>query len=200
MPRLCEPCRFHSSDDSVSDCPQCGGPVKFTLLPPPNAGQTTATATATAAPPAPPRSTSSGRVGLSDLFRGKLLYISVGVIAAVFVAVLALWLLRGDSFEQKVAKVKVGMSMPEAMRIMGDDNKPKKKAKVNFTVGPNGVQETPDRFSDFDEPIDVWGEGSVEYVDGFDAVVIEYRNGVVTGVTPKKREGGMRKKTTVYYN
>lgn len=198
MPGLCEPCRFHSSDDCLSACPQCGGPVKFTLLPPPNAGPSTATATT--APPARPRSLPSGRVGLSDLFRGKMLYASVGIIAAVFVGVIALWLLRGDSFEQKVAKLKVGMPMPEAMRIMGDDNKPKKKAKVNFTVGPNGVRETPDRFSDFDEPIHVWGEGSVESADGFGAVVIEYLNGVVTGVTPKKREGGKRKKTTLYYN
>jgi hypothetical protein len=37
MPRLCEPCRFHSSDDALVACPECGGRVKFTLLPPTNA-------------------------------------------------------------------------------------------------------------------------------------------------------------------
>ena len=37
MARFCEPCRHHSTDYFLTACPQCGGPVKVTLLPPPNA-------------------------------------------------------------------------------------------------------------------------------------------------------------------
>jgi len=191
MPRLCEPCRFHSADDTLKACPQCGGSVKFTLLPPTNA----------APPPvnlgddAPP--TRPAPLGVGDFFRGKLLIVSVAVVGLVLVAVVGLWLLRGDTFEQRVAKVKVGMPMLDAMRIMGDDNKPApKKNKFNLTIGGKPGQDDPNRFSDFDAPIDVWGEGSVDYEEGSQGVLIEYSNGKVTGVHPKRAEGGMRKKYT----
>ena len=191
MSRLCEPCRFHSSDDALSACPECGGPVKFTLLPPTNAAP-------------PPVELGQGdpsprpaAIGVSDFFRGKLLWVSAAAIVGLFAVVVVLWLMRSDTFEQKVAKLKVGMPMADAMRLMGDDNKPAEmRPSVNITIGGKPGQDHPGKFSDFDEPTDVWGEGFVDYEDGTDAVRIEYANGKVTGVIPKKAEGGLRKKYT----
>jgi hypothetical protein len=191
MPRLCEPCRFHSADDAITACPQCAGPVKFTLLPPTNAAPPPVDLGDEAPPPA------ATPMGLTDFFRGKLLWVSVAVVAALFAGAVGLWALRGDTFEQRVAKVKVGMPMLDAMRLMGDDNKPKQmRPSFNITIGGKPGQDDPSRFSDFDEPIDVWGEGFVEYEEGTEAVRIEYANGKVTAVVPKKAEGGMRKKYT----
>lgn len=191
MPRLCEPCRFHSADDTLSACPECGGSVKFTLLAPTNAAPPPVDLGDDTPPPRP------APLGVGDFFRGKLLVISAVVVVLVLAAVVGLWLLRGDTFEQRVTKVKVGMPMLDAMRIMGDDNKPKqKKPSFNVTIGGKPGQDDPNRFSDFDAPIDVWSEGYVEYEEGTEAVRIEYANGKVTGVYPKRAEGGLRKKYT----
>ncbi len=191
MPRLCEPCRFHSADEALSACPQCGEPVKFTLLPPTNFAPPPVELGETAPPVRPPQ------MGLSDFFRGKLLWVSAAAIVGLFAVAVGLWLMRGDTFEQKVAKLKVGMPITDAMLVMGDDNKPaKKRPSINITIGGKPGQDDPRRFSDFDEPVDVWGEGFVEYEEGSDAVRIEYANGKVTGVYPKKAEGGLRKKYT----
>jgi hypothetical protein len=192
MPRLCEPCRFHSADDTLTACPQCGGTVKFTLLPPSDSAPPPVEFGEEAAPPPP-----SAPLGVTDFFRGKLLWVTLLVVVGLFAAAVGVWALRGDSFEQRVAKVKVGMPMLDAMRIMGDDNKPaKKKPGVHLHFGNGPPAGDPDRFGTFDEPVDVWGEGSVEYEEGLEAVRIDYANGMVTAVVPKKAEGGMRKKYT----
>ncbi len=191
MPRLCEPCRFHSADDALTACPECGGPVKFTLLPPTNFAPPPVDLGRAAPPPRPPQ------MGLSDFFRGKLLWVSAAVIVGLFAVAVGLWLMRGDSFEQKVAKVKVGMPMTDAMLVMGDDNKPaKKKPRLHLHFGNGPPAGDPERFGEFDDTIDVWGEGWVEYEELTEAVRIEYANGKVTGVYPKKATGGMRTRYT----
>lgn len=191
MPRMCEPCRFHSADDALTACPECGGPVKFTLLPPANTAPPPIELGEVAPSPRP------AAVGVRDLFRGKLVWVSVAAVVCLFAVVVGLWLMRGDSFGQKVAKLQVGMPMTDAMRVMGDDNKPvRKRPSVNITIGGKPGRDDATRFSDFDEPVDVWGKGFVDYEDGPDAVRIEYANGKVTGVIPKKAEGGLRKKST----
>lgn len=35
MPTVCEGCRHYSPADAAGPCPACGGPLRFTLLPPP---------------------------------------------------------------------------------------------------------------------------------------------------------------------
>ena len=189
MARLCEPCRFHSADDSLTACPECGGPVKFTLLPPQGSDPNLLYNEVD-------RGGAPQPTGLGDFFRGKMLVVTVLVVVGLFGAVVGVWYLKGDRFSDKVAKLKTGMRMTEAMRIMGDDNKPKaKRPSLNITIG--GAPEDPNRFSDFDAPIDTSGEGFVEYEGGGEAVRIDYRNGLVTNVQVKRAEGGLRKKYTV---
>jgi hypothetical protein len=189
MPRLCEPCRFHSADDSLSACPECAGPVKFTLLPPTNEAPPPVDLGRHA--PTPPKP-----VGASDFFRGKMLWVTAGVVAALFAAVVAVFLLREEPFGQRVAKIKPGMSMTEVLRIMDDSNQAKKTRKVGFTVGANGVQEFDERTVDSSMVTDVWdADGWVEYAEGFEGVRIEYSRNVVTRVTPIKPDrtkGGWR--------
>ena len=36
MPATCEGCRYYSAADASGPCPDCGQPLKFTLLPPPD--------------------------------------------------------------------------------------------------------------------------------------------------------------------
>ena len=36
MPRVCDRCQFHAADPAPAACPDCGGPLQFTLLGPPN--------------------------------------------------------------------------------------------------------------------------------------------------------------------
>ena len=37
MPTVCEGCRYYAPADTAGPCPDCGTPLKFTLLPPPGA-------------------------------------------------------------------------------------------------------------------------------------------------------------------
>jgi hypothetical protein len=37
MPTTCEGCRYYAPADTAGPCPECGRPLKFTLLPPPGA-------------------------------------------------------------------------------------------------------------------------------------------------------------------
>jgi Flp pilus assembly protein TadB len=86
-------------------------------------------------------------VGVRDLFRGKLLWASATATVGVFAVVLGLWLMRGDAFEQRVAKLQVGLPMLDAMRVMGDDNMPApQKTKFNLTLGCKSGQDDQNRF------------------------------------------------------
>ena len=190
MPRLCEPCRLHSADDTLNICPACGGPLKFTLLPPP-AATDPPHESGEAAPP-PPRPW-----GFADLFSGKLLWASLAVLILVPAVVVGVWAVGGDTFDRRVGKLKVGMPMRDAMRVMGDDNRQKgKRPAFHFTIGGKQGQDDPNRFADFDAPLDVWGEGWVEYEEGAEAVRVSYSTGAVTAVERTKAEGGLRKRYT----
>jgi hypothetical protein len=189
MPRLCEPCRFHSADDSLSACPVCGGVVKFTLLGPPGSDPDLLAAQ---------QARESGRsqlTGLGHFFRGKMLVVTAVAIVGLVVAIFGVWYLRGDGFDERLAKVKPGMKMTDAMRIMGDPNqeKPQRK-KIGITIGGS---EDPNRIPDFDRPVETDGTGFVEYSSGTSGVRIHYTDHVVTKVEPYTPTGGLRKRVTV---
>jgi hypothetical protein len=190
MPRLCEPCRFHSADDSLSACPVCGGVVKFTLLGPPGSDPDLMAAQ---------QARESGRsqlTGLGHFFRGKMLVVTAVAVVGLVAAIFGVWYLRGDSFDDRTAKLKPGMKMTDAMRIMGDANKPKaKRPSINITVGGEG--EDPNRIPDFDRPVETTGTGYVEYASGTSGVRIHYTDHVVTKVEPYTPTGGLRKRVTV---
>lgn len=107
---------------------------------------------------------------MNEFFQGRLRLYVGGFGVAIFFAVLAAWFGRGDTFEQRMAKLKPGMKMSAAMTVMGDNNKPKKRPLFKFSIGDTGD----DRFTDFDAPIDTTGDGYVEYERGFNAVRISY--------------------------
>lgn len=190
MPRLCEPCRFHSADDSLPACPVCSGVVKYTLLGPPGSDPDLV-AVAQGRQPAAPEP-----AGLGDFFRGKMLVVTAVVVVGLVAAIFGVWYLRGDGFDERTAKLKPGMKMTDAMRIMGDANKPKaKKPSINITIG--GEPDDPDRFGDFDAPIETSGTGYVEYASGTSGVRIHYTDHVVTKVEPYTPTGGLRKRVMV---
>ena len=184
MARLCEPCRFHSADDSLKACPDCGGAVKFTLLPPPGeeAKPLGGFRRSAPAPSSPPKSAQLG------------IKIGIGAIAVVVLAVgikVALALFSGEAFQSQASKVKVGMPMVQAARIMGDPDVDRSK-KFTIQIGDPGPSE--DRFPVFDYN----GSGYVEYTTGWDSAVrINFENGIVTGVVPTTRQTGLRKRTTI---
>lgn len=180
MPRLCEPCRLQTADDAATSCAGCGGPVKFTLLPPPGED-----APPMAGLPSTLEEVRPKPFDLRELLRGRARVVTFAVGAAFAVAMLGLWLVRGDSFEARVAKVKPGMAVAEAMRVMGDPNRPKaKRWRIDFGGGRD------ERFQDFDRPVDTAGDGSLVYERGLNGVCIRYERGVVTDVEPRAAEGG----------
>lgn len=187
MARHCEPCRFHTTDDTVRTCPDCGGEVKFTLLGPHGSDPDLIAADAS-------RARKSQSVGLGDFLQGKLLVMSAFVVSGLFAAVFGVWYLRGDTFDDRTAKVKPGMRMSEAMRIMGDRNEPTTPPrKMTIALGVEGEQHIPD----FDRPVETDGEGYVEYASGSTGVRIHYANHVVTKVEPYTPTGGLRKRVTI---
>ncbi|MGL6073468.1 MAG: hypothetical protein ACRC8S_04820 [Fimbriiglobus sp.] len=174
MPRLCEPCRWHTADDSVTVCSSCGGPVKFTLLAPPGEKPEPI-----AGLPGSPEMAEK-RVGFKDFFRGKTGKILGGAIVLGLVVVSAMLLFRWQSFEAKVAKIKPGMKMLDAMRIFGDENGP---AMVNSVrVRFRGIPIPFTMQERTHAPIDVYGFGSMDYEGGFQHIRIHYADGLVTKV------------------
>ncbi len=186
MARFCEPCRFHSVDDSLTACPQCGGPVKFTLLPPPNA---------TPEPMALDLESESAPAAI--LRNNRMTWYLVGG-AAALIACVGLGLLLtgnlGEGFDARAKKIKSGMAMEQAAGIMGETQKPAGK-KWSFTFGEPESHAEP--MPDFDRPMDYSGEGYVVYEGSTSGLKIHFRDGVVTRVEEVAREGGMRKRITV---
>lgn len=186
MARLCEPCRFHTPDDAVTACATCGGPVKFTLLPPVNGdAEPVAGLPSTKAELSPPP------FDLRELFRGKAKLATSLAVAGFVAAAVTLYWTRSDSFEERAAKVRPGMSMATAMDVMGKPRKAKKKYTISF--GDTGME----RFEDFDRAFDVSGDGIITYEKGINAVWIHYERGLVTRVELKDAVGGMRKRYSV---
>ena len=187
MARFCEPCRYHSADDSIRECPQCGGAVKFTLLPPLNedAGPMAGVQSR--------RQRTAVAVELAHKSRTKWYYLGGGL---AMIALLALVFTNsfGEKFEDRVKKLKPGMPMEQAAWIMGDANQSKPK-KYTITFGDDGHS---GQMPDFDRPIDFSGSGYVVYEDLMTGVKISYENGIVTHVEETARQGGMRKRTTVW--
>ena len=84
--------------------------------------------------------------------------------------------------------------MEQAALVMGDTNQSKPK-KYTILIGDDG---NPDRMPDFDRPVDYSGSGYVVYEGLTAGVKISYQNGIVTQVEETARQGGMRKRTTVW--
>ena len=183
MPRICEPCRYHTADDAVKACPKCKKPVKFTLLPilgeesKPLAGL-----------PVLPEDVRPVPVRVSHLFRGQTGIIIAATMVALSLGVIAIGMVR-ETFEDRVAKIKPGMAVIEAMRAMGDNNVHKKKLKIKVLVGGTPSDTCGE---DFDDPIDITGDGYLVYEHVMDAVHITYQDGIVTKVERKDAVGGMR--------
>ena len=190
MARLCEPCRFHSAADALKECPHCGGAVKFTLLPPPGEE----------AKPMPGlRSVASQREAVSK--NRQLLAYGVGGVILVLILIFGFGAFAGlgQPFESRVMKIKVGMPMAQAAKIMGESDQPKRK-KFSITFGGNGGNgDDESRIPDFNKPADYSGSGYADFTGGSGLDVrINYENGIVTGIVPIAHEGGMRKRTTIY--
>ncbi len=185
MAKLCEACRAHAPDDSLADCPTCGGPLKFTLLPPP--GQD--------AEPLPgvPRGR-TGRYGnnpeaegcagdppgpLGAVFGIWAKPAAVGLPLLLAVAVFCRWLAASDDIEERAAKIRPGMPMVEAVRIMGSDPTPPRR---------------PARWPDVDMTPPTEGDGEVVWEGGSKAITVRFRDGVVTEVQHGEAQGGMRKR------
>lgn len=128
--------------------------------------------------------------------RRKAWYLIGGgaVLFAVLGTALALHGGFGESFERRVEKVKPGIAMAQASRIMGESERSKPK-KITFSIGDTGSDE--DRMPDFDRPMDYSGSGYVVYESMMSGVKIHFRDGVVTRVEEVARQGGMRKRTTI---
>ena len=186
MARFCEPCRYHSVEDSLIACPQCGGPVKFTLLSPPNA-----------VPDPMELHTRSEDTPVERIRNNRMTWYLVGGAAALIVCVGLGLLLSGnlgEGFDARAKKIKPGMPMEQAAGIMGETQKPAGK-KWSFTFGEPESHAEP--MPDFDRPMDYSGEGYVVYEGSTSGLKVHFRDGVVTRVEEGAREGGMRKRITV---
>lgn len=186
MPGLCEPCRFHSADDALVECPQCGGPVKFTLFAPTN-GESAAI---------PLQAVEADRPAARSVGHRMNWYLAGGALAMIAVVGIALAVTGnlGEGFDARVKKVKPGMPMDRAAHIMGESDKPKGK-KLSITVGhPESHAEG---MPDFDRPMDYSGSGHVIYNGPSSGVKIHFQDGVVTKVEEVPRLVGMRRRVTI---
>ena len=190
MPRLCEPCRIHTADDSATCCPSCGGPVKFTLLAPPNEAAAPMDGIA-----ATPEQLYGKPVEILDFLRGRRPVYIGGAFVAVVVLILAIGWFRGGSFDDRVARIHVGMDATKALAILNDGNRPKpKKWKIEL-----GATSHKDPMPDFDRPTDVsTGEGHVVIHHGGESVTLHYAGGLVTKIERGDAVRGLRKRVTVY--
>lgn len=179
MPKICEPCRVHLADNAVTECPECGQAMKLTFLPPP--GQP---ADKLLLKDRPPRREVKSSTGGGDVFAfvgENMRWIRIGFLLVCILIGALLRLNSGGTFEQRLAKCHVGMPILEAMKHFDDDNRPARQHGAHRFTG------TPDdgSLNAFDSPVDVMGDGWVEYDDGSDSVRIHFDNGRVTRLERK---------------
>jgi len=119
--------------------------------------------------------------GLGSLLFGRKYgpMIVVGTIGFFALLFVTSWFASADDFDESVDMLYVGMSMEDAVEIMGGQPKPR-------------------RGDDFDMTIDTTGDGDVTWEGGSNSVTVTYKDGRVTKIDKGKATGGMRKKTTVY--
>ena len=184
MPKICEPCRFYSTDNTPTASPTSGSGLRFTLLPPP--GEAAAPLEGVESAPtttARARTQKEGfleSLGISEInpryiWIGFLILLSVGGLLA-----------RQYQMGQRLKSVQPGMHISEAARLIdaNDDDGGYVDARMmrfrdNF--GPN------DRTS-----------GAFEYEDGAYHMLIRWQNGIVTTVENKgASRGGPRRAGTI---
>ena len=90
MPTTCEGCRFYYPADAPGPCPGCGGPLRFTLLPPLNADPAPLDLSPADAPPPIKRHERDAAADPSTPVRDFLLSTPVLAVFAVGVFVLLL--------------------------------------------------------------------------------------------------------------
>lgn len=186
MARLCEPCRAYTADDAVTACLTCGGPVKFTLLPPVNGDAEPIAGVPT------PCAERYGRPLRLDQLPVGILEVVTGLVVVALIAVAGVLLsAQTESFDEREARLEPGISVAAAMEIMGGTRTPVRR--FTFSSGDTAMEV----FQDIPRPFDDAGEGTLTYQKGGKAVRIQFENGIVTGVERSVAENGLVESVTV---
>ena len=173
MPRICETCKHYVEADVPQPCPDGHGSMKFTLLAP--AGEELERIEPDTRSRYHDPEPASWLTHPYAKPAGAALLVVAGVLVIV-------WQFGGNSFDSRVAKLKPGMTMTEAARVMGSP-----------TEWPGSRR----RFPDVDMSTPTEGDGEVVWEHGLQAVRVTFRNGIVTNVEEIEAKGGMRRRSTV---
>jgi hypothetical protein len=174
MPKTCESCRYYTADSAEATCPACAKPLRFTMLPPPDAPEAAHTAT-----PRVPRTGAPGGAGVIwelvvNSPVGLIVLMILGLAASFF---LYEWASRDSgSGKSSGGRIKVGMHFSEVGRILDVEPPPKPsypRMRDNF-------------------PADEFGDGRLDYEGHGIKVRVYFVGGYVTSVeeTPSKAGPG----------
>src|SRR5262249_55386892 len=123
MPKTCETCRYYSAADAETTCPACGTALRFTLLPPPDAPDTSPAATA-----AVPRGGAPGGLGAlwELLINSPIGLVGLMVLGLAATFVIHDWATRDPGPGKEVSsRIKIGMHFSEVGRILDVEPAPK---------------------------------------------------------------------------
>jgi hypothetical protein len=182
VPRLCEVCRHFTPVDTPDVCPKGHGPLKFTLLPPPlQAAEPIPGLPGGRREPDPDDVVERPR-SVGPLIRHPYAMPAGVIVLGLLGLTLFAWQSTGNDYDSRVKKLRPGMTMAEAAKVMGSEtDRPRR----------------PRRFPDIDMSVPTEGDGEVVWEHRTRAVKVTFRNGVVTGVEEVPATGGMRKRVTV---
>jgi hypothetical protein len=176
VPRLCEQCRHYTPTDAPDVCPSGHGPLKYTLLPPPNQKAEPIRGLPGGPPEFEDDADAAAPRSAAALFHHPLAKpigaAALGIVGIVLVA----WYMTSNSFDSRVKKLHPGMSMTEVAKIMGSGRD----------------RGRPAHFPEIDWSTPTEGDGEVVWESGTRGVKVTYRDGVVTHVEEVKATGGMR--------
>jgi hypothetical protein len=184
MPKVCESCGFYSADNDPTACPTCGKPVRFTLLPP--RGEAAAPL-ANAAPDAGTATARARRQKEGFLDGLGIDPRIVGFVVMVLIAV-AVFALRQQAKKERLEQVRPGMHISEAAKLIDTGKGMNHPKMVRFR----------DRFAPDDT-----SNGSIDYQDGGNHLIVRWENGIVTSVENKGSGGpggGTRRMQTTITN
>ncbi|MBN9516916.1 hypothetical protein J0H58_00120 [bacterium] len=183
MPKQCEGCGFYSVSNDPSKCPECGGTLKFTFLPP--AGKNAAPIAGLPTDPVNELSRRHRAEGGSRIHWGLVKAICAALVTVTIMGVR--FYLRQEARDQREAqqtaavdKIRPGMHISQAARLLeSGSNMPEWHGSTRH---------------DFDPGDD--SDGSMEVNDGRNDLKITWRNGYVTSIERADGSGGTRRRAT----